>query len=152
MFDILVYLYENFGAFESCPDASALGRSLSDAGFEDEEIHAALSWLQDLAERVQEGGFESLDASQGRRVFSAPELSTLGPEPLGLLIGLEAAGQITPRQRELVLERAMACPETPLTVPTLKIIILMVLWSQSADIDILLLEDLLDDGDEPVMH
>jgi Smg protein len=34
----------------------------------------------------------------------------------------------------------------------LKVIVLMVLWSQQADIDALLLEELLDDGGEHLVH
>ena len=37
-------------------------------------------------------------------------------------------------------------------VAKLKLIVLMVLWSQQADVDTLLLEELLDDGDDRLPH
>ena len=46
MFDVLVYLYENYGALHACPDADSLSKRLTEAGFDDEEISEALTWLQ----------------------------------------------------------------------------------------------------------
>jgi Smg protein len=59
-------------------------------------------------------------------------------------------------QREIVIERALAVGqqdgEWPVHITKLKLIVLMVLWSQQADVDVLLLEELLDDGDERLLH
>jgi Smg protein len=153
MFDVLVYLYENYGAFESCPDATALGRSLADAGFDDDEIREALSWLQGLAHLVQDNTVKPRESADGSlRVYTPAEIERIGAEATGFLIGLDNAGQLTSRQREIVVERALATRETPMSIGTMKIIVLMVLWSHSADVDYLLLEDLLDDGDTHAMH
>jgi Smg protein len=152
MFDVLVYLYENYGAFEACPDATALGRSLADAGFDDDEIHEALAWLQGLARIVQDTEPLPLDRSSGLRVYAPSELARLGKAAVGFLMYLDAARQLSARQREIVIERALAIPEAPLSIATIKIIVLMVLWSHSADVDFLLLEELLDDDEPHPMH
>jgi Smg protein len=152
MFDVLVYLYENYGAFETCPDASALGRSLADAGFDDEEIRDALSWLQGLARIVQDTAALALDRCGSHRVYAPAELARLGPEAVGFLMYLDSARQLSARQREIVIERALAITETPLSLATVKIIVLMVLWSHSADVDFLLLEELLEDDEPRLMH
>ena len=152
MFDVLVYLYENYGAFEACPDASSLGRSLADAGFDDDEIREALAWLQGLARIVEDAGDMPLEAGTSLRVYTAAELEQLGPEAVGFLIYLDSARQLSPRQREIVIERALAITDSPLSTATIKIIVLMVLWSHSADVDFLLLEELLDDDDSRAMH
>ncbi|HYM48232.1 MAG TPA: DUF494 family protein, partial [Burkholderiaceae bacterium] len=55
-------------------------------------------------------------------------------------------------QREIVIERALATDETPISIDKLKVIVLMVLWSQQADIDVLLLEELLGAGDDKNLH
>ena len=47
--------------------------------------------------------------------------------------------------REIVIDRGLASPETPVPLDKIKIIALMVLWSQEAEIDNLVLEELLDD-------
>jgi len=153
MFDVLVYLYENYGAFEACPDASSLGRSLADAGFDDDEIREALAWLQGLARIVEDAGDLPLESGTSLRVYTPVELEQLGPAAVGFLIYLDSARQLSPRQREIVIERALAITDSPLSIATIKIIVLMVLWSHSADVDFLLLEELLDDDDEArAMH
>jgi Smg protein len=152
MFDVLVYLYENYGAFEACPDANALGRSLADAGFDDDEIREALSWLQGLARIVQDSDALALDGDRSFRVYTPAETKQLGIPAIGFLMYLDSAEQLTAKQREIVIERAMAITEQPLSVATMKIIVLMVLWSHAADVDFLLLEELLDDSDDRPMH
>ena len=152
MFDVLVYLYENYGAFEACPDASSLGRSLADAGFDDDEIRDALSWLQGLARIVEDSDPRLLAHSDSLRIYTAAEIEQLGAAAVGFLVYLDSARQLTTRQREIVIERALAITDSPLSVATLKIIVLMVLWSYSADVDFLLLEELLDDNEQLPMH
>ena len=153
MFDVLVYLYENYRAFEACRDATALGRTLADAGFDDDEIHEALSWLQGLARIVQDSDSAALDRSGGPRIYAPIETQQLGSAAVGFLMYLDSAAQLTPRQREIVIERALAINDPPLSLTTMKIIVLMVLWSHSADVDFLLLEELLgEDPDPRAMH
>jgi Smg protein len=48
MFDVLVYLYENYWRPDACPDHEQLTRKLSAVGFETDEIQEALSWLDGL--------------------------------------------------------------------------------------------------------
>ena len=50
MFDVLVYLYENYWRPDACPDHDQLTRKLSAVGFESEEIEDALTWLDGLAQ------------------------------------------------------------------------------------------------------
>ena len=152
MFDVLVYLYENYGAPHACPDSDSLSRKLTAAGFDDEEIHEALAWLQGL-ERVTEQSVAVGPESDGAfRIYAVLETERLGSASIGFLSFLENAGQLTPTQREIVIERALAIEDTPIPLDMLKVIVLMVLWSQQADIDALLLEELLDDGGEHQVH
>ena len=48
MFDVLVYLYENYWRPDACPDHDQLSRKLSAVGFETDEIQEALVWLDGL--------------------------------------------------------------------------------------------------------
>ena len=45
MFDVLVYLYENYWRPDACPDHDQLTRKLSAVGFESDDIEEALIWL-----------------------------------------------------------------------------------------------------------
>lgn len=148
MFDVLVYLYENYGALHACPDADSLTRRLTAAGFEDEEISDALAWLSGLEQVTQESIAVGPESNHAFRIYAALEIDRLGADAIGFLSFLEHAAQLTPTQREIVIERALATDETPIPLEMLKVIVLMVLWSQQADIDVLLLEELLDGGSE----
>ena len=152
MFDVLVYLYENYGALHACPDADSLSRKLTAAGFDDDEISAALAWLQGLQLVTQQSVAVGPESSRSFRIYAQLEVERLGPESIGFLSFLEHAGQLTPTQREIVIERSLAIEETPIPLHMIKVIVLMVLWSQQADIDVLLLEELLHDGSERDLH
>ena len=39
MFEVLVYVYENYWQGDACPELHLLGRKLTAVGFEAEEIH-----------------------------------------------------------------------------------------------------------------
>jgi Smg protein len=152
VFDVLVYLYENYGALHACPDPDSLSRKLTAAGFDDEEISEALSWLQGLQLVTQQSVAVGPESTRSFRIFAKVETERLGTESIGFLSFLEHAGQLTPTQREIVIERALAIEETPIPLEMTKVIVLMVLWSQQADIDVLLLEELLHDGSERDLH
>ena len=156
MFDVLVYLYENYPALTGAPDADALARKLSAAGFDKDEISEALAWLQGLAQVTQSSQGVAEASALGFRVYPGFERERLGTEGVAFLAFLESAGQVTAAQREIVIERALAVGEQdgdwPVPLAKLKLIVLMVLWSQQADVDVLLLEELLDDGDERLLH
>jgi Smg protein len=44
MFEVLVFVYENYYAGDSCPEPAHLERKLNAVGFESEEIEDALAW------------------------------------------------------------------------------------------------------------
>ena len=48
MFEVLVFVYENYWRGDACPEPQQLGRKLSSAGFEPDEIQQALAWLDGL--------------------------------------------------------------------------------------------------------
>ena len=65
------------------------------------------------------------------------------------------AGSRNAIQREIVIERACAINESPIQLDKLKVIVLMVLWSQGKEPDGLILDELFIDDDAagpPVYH
>jgi len=152
MFDVLVYLYENYFRPDACPDADTLAKKLSAAGFEGEEIDSALSWLSELATVTQTTVPVAYAESSSFRIYVDPEYERLGAESIGFLSFLESAGVLNPLLREIVVERALATDETPVSLESLKVIVLMVFWSQGEEPDALILEELLEDGAPRQMH
>jgi Smg protein len=140
MFDVLVYLYENYWRPDACPDAQQLTRKLSAVGFDNDEIQEALHWLDGLAERAQTGSSEQ--SATALRVFTDAEREVLGDESIGFLAFLESAGVLPPAMREMVVDRAMAAGAAPIALEDLKIIVLMVFWSLGEEPDALVLDEL----------
>ncbi|MBC7500251.1 MAG: DUF494 domain-containing protein [Herminiimonas sp.] len=156
MFDVLVYLYETYYRPDACPDSAALVKKLSAVGFEEEEISKALGWLTDLAETTNEFSDQypqQISMSFGTRIYVKQEIDVLGTPAVGFIQFLESAKVINPIQREIVIERALAASESQMSLDKLKVIVLMVLWSQGKEPDGLMFDELfLDDDDaEPRM-
>ena len=151
MFDILVYLFETYHQPGACPAPSVLARKLSAAGFEQEDISAALEWLSGLERLAEEEGRPA--GARSLRLYCAAELLKLPAQCLGFLIFLENAGAIDAMLREMIIERAMVLPEATVSLGKLKIIVLMVMWRRHHALDTLLLEELLsEDDDQPYVH
>ena len=154
MFDILVYLYETYYRPDACPDTPALVKKLAAVGFPDDEISEALDWLTGLANTSDQAKPDELSSS-GFRVYAVSEMSALGVPAVGFIQFLESAGLLNSFQREILIERALAVKESPLPLDKLRIIVLMVLWSQGAEPDMLMFDDLLlsdDDNTPRLLH
>lgn len=159
MFEVLVFVYENYWRGDSCPELPQLERKLSAHGFEPDEIHQALVWLDGL--NVAAEGTAPTDgpvvtpvlpSSGSLRVYSSAEQGHLGAECLGFITFLEAAGVLPADMREIVVDRAMAAPEGPVTLDDLKIIVLMVYWRFGQEPDALILDELCEDTSGRLPH
>jgi len=164
MFEVLVFVYEHYWRGDACPELQLLGRRLSAHGFEPDEIHDALVWLDGLTVAAQSA---SLDPSESQdpavqdaaaqslgsmRVYSVAEQDHLGAQCLGFVSFLESSGVLPAAMREIVIDRAMAAPGDPVSVDDLKIIVLMVYWSFGQEPDALVLDELCDPADGRLAH
>jgi Smg protein len=150
MFDVLVYLYETYYRPDACPDTVALARKLSAVGFEEDEISEALAWLTRLAESTgtlkEPGPQQQAVSSSGLRIYVEQEMNALGVAAVGFIQFLESAKVLDAVQREIVIERALAVNESPMPLDKLKVIVLMMLWSQGKEPDGLIFDEVfLDD-------
>jgi Smg protein len=152
MFDVLVYLFENYYQTQGRPDHAALARKLHAAGFENEDIHDALDWLNGLAAPQEDGLPECLDTHSGFRGYTPEEIAKLSTESRGFLAFLESARVLSPRLRELIIERAMALSADLVGLTKMKVIVLMVLWTRRGSVDALILDELLPEGEKRQMH
>lgn len=132
LFDVLIYLFENYLDSESDPtsDPDAIRTELLEAGFPQLEVNRAFDWLQSLAEQQQIKAV----SFPAFRVFSKEECIKLDTECQGLLMFLEQSGILIPASRELVLDRVMALSEETISLENLKWIVLMVLFSQPSEV------------------
>ncbi|HUW51650.1 MAG TPA: DUF494 domain-containing protein [Sulfuricella sp.] len=152
MFDILVYLFENYFEVNAYPDEGTLTRELSAAGFDRDEINQAMAWVNGLEKLAQQSQRPSLTASRAYRLYSKEEGAKIGPEPHGLLLFLESSGILNAVQRELVIDRIMALNEHSVSLEQVKWTVLMVLSSHGQVGDFMFIEDLLFGDSQPTMH
>lgn len=150
MFDVLVYLYENYWRPDACPDHAQLTRKLSAMGFETDEIEEALNWLDGLASAGQSYSGEQQPHSM--RVYAPAEQEHLGEASIGFISFLESAGVLPPPMREMVVDRATAIPGGPVDLEDLKIIVLMVFWSLGEEPDALILDELFVAEEDRLIH
>ncbi len=148
MFDVLVYLFENYIHAEACPAPDQLARRLSAAGFEDEEITEALEWLSELNHVAGTQPQVEAPSKDSVRVYVAEEMAKLGREGHGFLAFLESAGVLDARAREVIIDRIMALPDPFLSIGRIKVVVLMVLWKEARPMDTLLVDELLTEDDE----
>ena len=150
MFDVLVYLYENYWRPDACPDHQQLQRKLSAVGFDAEEIQEALRWLDGLA--TSAGACAPSSAAGSMRVYADSERELLGDESIGFITFLESAGVLPAPMREMVIDRATAIGSGPIELEDLKIIVLMVFWSLGEEPDSLVLDELFVAPEERLIH
>lgn len=151
MFDVLVYLYETYYRPDACPDPAALFKKLSAVGFEEEEISKALGWLTGLDQATTEFSHrfpEQTSHSFGMRLYAPQEADVLGTAAIGFIQFLESAKLLDSIQREIVIERALAASDTMISLDKLKVIVLMVLWSQGKEPDSLMFDELFWDNED----
>jgi Smg protein len=150
MFDVLVYLYENYWRPDACPDHAQLARKLSAMGFESDEIEEALTWLDGLAMAAQ--SYSGEQGPDSLRVYSPAEQEHLGEDCIGFVSFLESAGVLSPPMREMVVDRATAIAGGPVDLEDLKIIVLMVFWSLGEEPDALILDELFVAEEDRLIH
>jgi Smg protein len=161
MFEVLVFVYENYWRGDACPELHQLERKLSAHGFEPDEIHDALVWLDGLNVAAENTDLppsadgEDTWAEAGAasmRVYSVAEQDRLGAECLGFITFLESSGVLPAYLREIVIDRAMAAPGDPVPLDALKIIVLMVYWRFGHEPDALVLDELCEDTADRLPH
>lgn len=162
---MLVYVYENYWRGDACPELVRLERKLSAVGFDADEIHEALNWLDGLNLAAQgtqwlateapvapRHALATLQSPHSMRVYSVPEQDHLGAACLGFISFLEASGVLPSPMREIVIDRAMAVQDDEVCLDDLKIIILMVYWSFGEEPDALVLDELCADPADRIAH
>lgn len=169
MMDVLVFVYENYGRGDACPELTQLSHKLSAVGFESEEIEQALDWLEDLQQTAagmragmpRPGARGSHPLARPRlqaarpdslRAYLPREIEHLGSEGLGFLLFLQAAKALPTELHEVVMERATAAHDHPLTLDQLKIIIRMVFWQFEHEPGALVLDELCHDRSAQTRH
>lgn len=152
VFDILIYVFDHYMLEElpANPERESLARDLESAGFGEHSVERALDWLADLAAHRER---PDLKGDGSFRVFAPQELARLDAQCRGLLSSLEAAGILSPSQREIVIDRLLALESEELDLDQVKWVVLMVLSSQPGqELAYAKMEDLVFDAPQNQSH
>ena len=139
MFEVLVYMFENYIEADIRPDQRTLARELFAAGFDQEDINGAFDWFSAPEEMAAIAETDSHGVST--RIYTDMELQKISGESLSFMMFLEQANVLNPAQRELVMDRVMALPQPEVGIDETRWIVLMALWNQGKANDYLFVED-----------
>jgi Smg protein len=151
MFDILMFLFDSYFTAGNYPAADKLSIKLTAAGFEEDDINSALTWLSSVRQLSETEYPEAINHS-GPRYFAAFEQQRISLGGLQFIAFLASNKIITPVEREMIIDRAVALGRENLSTDKIKLITLMVLWNQHDDLDPILIEDLLAPTDSAPIH
>lgn len=150
MFEVLVYMFENYFESDIHPDHETLSKELFAAGFDQADINGAFDWYNAL-ESMSEVDAPQLGAT-GLRIYSDAETKKLSADSLSFIMFLEQAKVLTASQRELVIDRAMALLQPEIGLEETRWIVLMALWNQDKASDYLFVEDAMFNDNRPTLH
>jgi Smg protein len=157
MFDILMYLFENYihSEAEVMVDHDILTDELTRAGFHQDEIYKALSWLEKLAALQDTDSYPyfSREASRSFRIYTDEENQLLDIECRGFLMFLEQVNVLDFTTREMVIDRVMELDTKFFSIDDLKWVVLMVLFNvPGKETAYSQMEDLIFDEQEGPLH
>jgi len=143
MFEVLVFMFENYFANQAMPDESTLEQELSEAGFKHSDILGAVDWYEGMKSMLNASAFQYSHHKTATRIFTISELKKINTESLGFLIFLQQAEVINDMERDLIIDRAMALKQALITIEETRCIVMMVLSNQGREQDYSFVEDAL---------
>jgi Smg protein len=131
---VLIYVYDHYMLADPAdvPERRHMLEDLQKRGFSVSEVVHAMEWLSALVadQRAAAGPGDPRSEGAGLRIFADGELSRLSADCRAFLMLLDRQRVLTPQQRELVIERALALDVDEVDVEQLKWVVLLVLSSQ----------------------
>jgi len=157
MFDILMYLFENYihSEAEVMVDHDLLTDELTRAGFHQDEIYKALSWLEKLSALQDSDTYAQLArvGNHSVRIYTNDEMQLLDIESRGFIMFLEQINVLDFTTREMVIDRVMELDTQHFNIDDLKWVILMVLFNVPGKENAYSqMEDLIFDEQEGLLH
>ena len=157
MFEVLVYMFENYIDTHFRPDESTLSSELFAAGFDEQDIDGAFNWFNQLELMADQPDIYEKAHHVSTRIFTNDELKKISGESIGFVLFLVQAKILNTIQRELVLELAMNLPQPEIGIEEMRWIVLMTTWGASKSgpdktKEYLFIEDALLNKQNPTLH
>lgn len=157
MFEVLVYMFENYIDTQFRPDDNTLSKELFAAGFDEEDINGAFDWFDQLEAMTGKPELFESATYANTRIFTNLELKKISGESIGFILFLVQAKILSTAQRELVLDLAMNLPQAEIGIEEMRWIVLMTTWGASKSgpdktKEYLFIEDVLLNKQKPTLH
>lgn len=143
MFEVLVFIFENYYANHASPDDKVMEQELSAAGFEQSDILGAFDWFQEMKSMLNTSGKHYAHSQTAMRMFTKNEIKKINTESLGFIIFLQQADVINDVERDLIIDRAMALKQRKIGIEETRWITMMALWNKGREKDYSFVEDAL---------
>ena len=157
MFEVLVYMFENYIDTHFRPDENTLSKELYAAGFDKEDINGAFNWFNQLELMTKQSTVFEKPNHVSTRIFMQDELKKISGESIAFILFLVQANILNSAQRELVLDLAMNLPQPEVSIEEMRWIVLMTTWGASKSgpdktKEYLFIEDALLNKQKPTLH
>ena len=153
MFDLLVYMFENYLSSKNNLDFANMTLELEAAGYDNKDIESALDWfteLKEMSEKIPQ--FHSLKLNNKLRIYTGKEKEKFSFDGLGFILFLEQANVLNSVEREIIIDRAMALNQNIINIHEVRWIVMMTLWNNGRENDYLFVEDSLYRSEQIILH
>jgi len=143
MFEVLVFMFENYFAIHAFPDNEVMAQELSAAGFKESDISGAVDWLHEMKTMLTEPPAVYSHKLTGLRMFANTELKKISTDSISFILFLQQANVINDVERDLIVDRAMALKQEYINIEEMRWITMIALWNEGREKDYLFVEDAL---------
>jgi Smg protein len=143
MFEVLVFMFENYFANHAFPDNDVMAQELSAAGFNQSDILGAVDWFHKMKSMLTEPAAIYSHKHTSLRMFTDSELKKINTESISFILFLQQANVINDVERDLIIDRAMALKQKQISIEEMRWITMIALWNEGREKDYLFVEDAL---------
>ena len=153
MFELLIYMFENYLSSKSYLDFNNISMELEAAGFDNDDIEEAFDWFSQL-KAMSDKIPQAIDVKENTnlRIFTEKEYKKISSEGLGFILFLEQAKVLNSIEREIIIDRAMALNQNIISIDEVRWVVMMALWNNGKENDYLFVEDALYNKDTLTIH
>jgi Smg protein len=143
MFEVLIFMFENYFANHALPDQEVMEQELSAAGFEHSDILGAFDWFHEMKAKLNQPLAIYSHKNTATRQFAEAEHNKINTESLSFILFLQQANVINDVERDLIIDRAMALKQEQIKIEEMRWITMIALWNKGREKDYLFVEDAL---------
>lgn len=143
MFEVLIFMFENYFSNHALPDNDVMVQELSAAGFEKTDILGAVDWFHEMKSMLTKPPVIYSHKHTATRMFTSSELKKINTESIGFILFLQQANVINDVERDLIIDRAMALKQEQINIEEIRWITMIALWNEGREKDYLFVEDAL---------